>query len=312
MSIFTKQLILNFRKSIFFLVFVVSLSSCGVIGYQYQSSYWTAAQLKVTNNTCQTQGGVTICIEPLNNTNVEYKKSIYNNVPFDVMAYDLTGKISKSQFNYPSLEFFTGTLLLKVTIINGTDHIISLSDSRLAYIAQSSGENIFSMSKSDLSPDNIDANLPIQNIVYKKIKGRFPETPDDLINNQIHSTLLSIIKQTKVLFYSSTEILPSSNVSGYAVFPMDPLKITDGKFSFIDVIVKSDKAANTIEKVRMDFDSKNLISYWKSDPPSPANFIANKNSLGIPVKITKDEYSNGQTLPDKYYWDNKTNAWIKR
>ncbi|MBS1491615.1 MAG: hypothetical protein JSS93_13900 [Bacteroidetes bacterium] len=297
-----------YKNTVYLILFSLSLclNSCSIV---WGPNYWSIPKMQIASDKpCQTQGGVNICIEMFNSAE-EYKNSIYKNLTVNVMSYPLLSTVaSPSTYTISGpVEFYKGIATFKVTITNNTDHIINLADSRLAYISNDNNEPVFALSRQDFS-DNVD-NLPVSKDLYNDIKHGFPATPYDQVSNQVHSILVSISKQAKILSYSTTEILPNSKASGYAVFPISISKMsTDGKVSFIDIITKSDKAANTVEKTRIDFDIKILKEYWK-------NALVDKNvrySKVQNVTIDQAEYEKGLTNPEQFTWNKTTKTWIKK
>ncbi len=288
----------------FLLIIVVLMTfsisySQGLFGPRiYTLRYASTKDIKSKDgNTCQKKGTVSICVEPVPNT--EYKNPIYTHT-FDVV--DVMGGLTTAT---KVIEFFGGTMPFQVTISNQTDHLINLADSRLYFILSSSPDDPISpLPKDSFLDENID-NLPVSLFANKELCYNYPRTNPDGIKQEVHTSVSKIAGQTKVLDFRATEILPRAKASGYVMFPMDQSRVSSGKVACYEIPIKSDAAATTIEKVRFEFDFEVVETFYKE------NWKDNPDATQGWVQISQDEYNQGKIRPESYKWERKMKKWIK-
>ncbi|CAN2044891.1 hypothetical protein GMMP1_1490006 [Candidatus Magnetomoraceae bacterium gMMP-1] len=208
----------------------------------------------------QTQQNITIELKPMNIVQ-EHLKSRYVQ-PFKITYIPFLSEKSVIK-NVPlNVPFYHDLLPFRVTIINNTDHILRMKDSRVAYIDPSSDEPVMALDKAILYEDM--EVLPAYNIIKNRLIKEY--TPLNDIDESIERSLKKIIKKIKFINAFNKEIMPGMRYTGVIVFPISPTEAGEGKVSFIDMVSETDQAGNIKRKVRFDYRVKPIYKYYKYDP----------------------------------------------
>ena len=171
-----------------------------------------------------------------------------------------------------------------VEIVNNTNNVLSLADSRIALILPEAPEPVFALSKAEMSRMAKENELPCISFEIAQTQRVYPEA---LAQEAIQSVTLGIINE-KSIISRTTEVLPGMKLKGYLVFPYNNEKIIDGTISFIDIKSNTDEAGNTTLKTRFDYKIAEGHLYVKREYSQEQR----KYSQFIP--ISEEEYSAAQ------------------
>lgn len=263
----------------------------------YTTRYTKTPEIRLAQNvqSSQTQGGITIELKPLDDK--EYEKSFYKQ-KINVTYTPVLSSTPVTEAKEFIIQFYNKLTPFSVTITNNTDHILRMKDSRVVYIDPNSDEPVLALDKQGIKED-IKNQIPTYNLTLLDLQKAYPQTLPASLEADLNKALIDIINQIKFINGFNMEIMPGMKVSGTLLFPIDPVKISEGKISFIDMISKTDAAGNAIEKVRFDYKTNLFYRYWKVDP--------NKNTW---VETNEEDYNKGQSNPEKYYYDKTQKKWI--
>ncbi|MBN8705246.1 MAG: hypothetical protein J0L62_05185 [Bacteroidetes bacterium] len=220
----------------------------------------------------QVNQGITISLKPLESR--EYSHPDFKQ-PVNVIRKGLgSDNFSKEtlEFNYP---IFRDMTAIEVTIINNTDHILRMRDSRVAFIDPDSDEPVMAYDKENMT--EYLTELPSFKYSADYIKGSYPYTED--VNDQVEKALKNIIKKIKFINGFNKEIMPGMKQTGVIVFPISLEKAGEGKISFIDMAAKTDAAGNVTEKVRFDYIVQPLLKYFKMEQGKDADWVEIEESV---------------------------------
>ena len=291
------------------IVSVAIFNGCSPKMYTTKYSKVPEVRLAKDVQSDQTIGGIKIVMAPLDEK--EYDKSFYKQ-SFNTYYIPLLIKPlpeNKTQATIEQLiRFYENLTPFSVTIINNTDHILRMKDARVVYVDPNSDEPVIALDKQTIKED-IKTTIPAYNQSLINIKnkimatkggdGSFYPSLNPTLEIDLVKAMTDILNQIKFINGFNMEIMPGMKTSGILMFPIDPIKISEGKVSFIDMTSKTDAAGNPIEKVRFDYKMKSFNRFWKVEP--------NTNSW---VEIKEDEFNKGQTNPEKFYYDKTQKKWI--
>lgn len=205
----------------------------------------------------QAQKGITIELKPVD-INKEYQKEIYNQkIPVVHIPLFATKPIQEDV--EISIQFFYKLLPFEVTIINNTDHILRMRDSRVAYIDPNSDEPVMALDAQNIKED-VWA-IPIANDIKKYLVGKY--NPQNDLDPLVEKAIIAVIKRFKFINGFNMEIMPGMKATGTLLFPVDPETAAEGKVSFIDMVSVTDKAGNPVERVRFDYRVKPVYKYFR-------------------------------------------------
>ncbi|GEM_PF-1942193 len=260
---------------IFLSILIVSCGTVKEVSYQKETYF----DLGDKTQSKQSKGGISIILKPVG-TNL-YKKSYYKQqVPVIYKPF----LQDEGQYNVEVVfDYFRGLTPFEVTIINNTEHILRMGDSRIAFIDPSSDEPLMALDKSTII-DDLEGTLPAYNYHIKLIKEKYPRTPITLIETGVAKALYKITKRLKLVNAFNREVLPHMKYTGLVVFPVDPETAEDGKVSFIDLVSKVNEAGVPVEKVRFDYRVKTQNRFYKYDPETDVDW----------VEIDEEEYNMGK------------------
>lgn len=278
----------------FFIIVILIWSSCSAP--RFTTEYQNRPQVILAEDikSSQTIGDITIDLEPVNITE-EYKKPFFTG-EFTKKRRAAIGSDVISETHELPIFFYNKMAPFNVTIHNNTDHIIRMSDARIAYIDPNLEEPVFALQK-DYIIDNVRRAIPTYQLTMKDIWEEFPLTDEDELG--LDKFIINIVNQLR--FINISEILPGMRASGTILFPVKPDDLSTGIISFIDMVSRTDAAGNPSERVRFDYRTDVFDYYYKYDPNS-------KNY----VEITEEEYKEGQRNPETYIYDRRSRTWIKQ
>jgi hypothetical protein len=278
------------------IVLAVILSGCSPKVFTAKYTKSPGIQLATNVKSAQTQGGITIDMKPLD-LKSEYEKPFYNQ-PIHVTYTPFLAKEPVTEKRDNIVQFFYGRSPFSVTITNSTDHILRMKDSRVVFIDPKSDEPISPCSKEQ--PEmytDMQNQFPVFNLELSSWLKAYPMTTT--LGHDITLAITNIIQKVKFINGFNMEIMPGMKVSGILLFPIDPIKMSEGKISFIDMISKVDAAGNTTEKVRFDYNTDLFYRYYKLEP--------NTNTF---VEIKEDDYNKGLLSPEVYTYDKTQKKWV--
>ncbi len=265
-------------KSIYILTLVAALFMFGcATTSKVQFTKTVEAALQDGAKSEQSIKDITIIVSPLDvskelQNEEKYKKSI----PVYYKPFLSEEGLYATPMN---LDFYYGTTPFEVTVVNNTDHILRMKDSRIAFIDPALDEPIMGLDVAAISEDV--TLLP----AYAKTNDEIAKLKP-LNNNHkaaVETELKNIAKSLKFVNAFNREILPGMRFSGIVVIPVSPEKMSEGKLSFIDMVSKTDSAGNPIERVRFDYRVQPVEKYWKLDPTLSKTWIS----------VTKEEFDMG-------------------
>lgn len=299
------------RKTFFQLIyffFIFILTSCATTPTEVQNTYSKVVTFEFAEGTKskQTQQNITIIMEPLD-IEKEHKKPRYSqNVKIIYLPkYEKNPVTEKIPVKIP---FYSGLLPFHVTIINDTDHILRMRDSRVIYVDPDSDTPLMGMNENSLYEDM--ESLPVYESLRQHLVNNY--NPHNDVDEQIEKALKKVVKKTNFINAFNREVMPSMKYSGVVAFPISIQEAKEGKISFIDMISKTDKAGNTLQKVRFDYRVKPKNVYYEFnpktgekrrmsaeeidkmglknyDPKGSVTFVANKTTENVVKKVFADD-----------------------
>ncbi|MDD3235344.1 MAG: hypothetical protein PHH43_03370 [Candidatus Cloacimonetes bacterium] len=278
-------------------IFILMLVGCASVPKVPKVEYIksTIAVLDESTPSEQKKGDIILKVTPL-----DISKELQDPMYMNKVTYHYIPTLSLAE-GYVSKElslninFYYETTPFEVTIINNTDHILRMDNSRIVYIDPESDEPIVPYTYSKTSSqgyanmpylDQTISSLPIYNSIVEYVKKTYKPI-DEYHTLGISQALTKIREQTKFLNSYGREIMPGMKYSGRIILMMDPEKMSQGTLSFIDLVSKADTAGNPVEKVRFDYRVKPVTYYYKKDPAVSQAWTV----------ITKEEYESGSIAP---------------
>ncbi len=264
-------------------IVILMLTSCA--SGPPKIKYTTDFQVKLIDKSTveQVKEGITIKLEPIDDK--IYEKSYFTQ-EFDVVYTPFLAEKPVRDKKEILIDFFHKQTPFNVTIINNTDHILRMRDSRVIFVDPNSDEPLMALDKAGLS-DDIES-LPVFGKITNYISEKYPQTKDYVdIDEAVEKNIGKVIKKLKFVNGFNREIMPSMKYSGIIVFPVENEAAADGKISFIDMVSKTDKAGNPTEKVRFDYFVQAVKRYWRFNPASDTEW----------KEINEQEYKDGQVTP---------------
>lgn len=227
----------------------------------------------------QTINGISITVKPMDVNKEVYTDKYLKNI---MVYHDPWGKLLG---NYPvptRLNIFSGTTPFVVTIVNNTDQILKLEETRIMYIdpiIDSPVEPYMALNTKSIA-ENLTI-LPIYNQVMRDLQKLNPQ--NEAYKNQVGVELMNLVKQQKFVNEPTREVMPGMKFTGLVMIPISTLNITEGKLSFVDMVTKSATAGYATEKVRFDYTVRAVTRHWKQDKAVSNDW----------VEITAEEYNLG-------------------
>jgi hypothetical protein len=224
----------------------------------------------------QTINGITIQVR-LMDVGKEVIKDKYLK---DIMVYhDPWGKMLGTYPVPTRLNIFSGVTTFEVTIINNTDQILKLEESRIMYIDPVDVTPVepYMALNTKMIAENLTV-LPIYDQVMRDIQKLNPQS--EAYKNQVGVELMNLVKQQKFVNEPTREVMPGMKFTGLVMIPISSQNITEGKLSFVDMVTKSATAGYATEKVRFDYAVRGITRYWKQDKAVSTDW----------VEITAEEY----------------------
>jgi len=236
-----------------------------------QPKYMKQTLLGLTEHTesRQIKGGITIEVKPVD-LKKEYNKARYKSkfrvkyLPF--LADKFVTKDIETQ-----VALFDQLLPLEVTVINDTDHILRMRDSRVVFIEPGSDEPVLALDKNQIYEDY--EILPIRKKLEADFIKKYTLSPDSDMDMILEKGLKKIIKKVKFVNAFNREIMPGMKYSGLVVFPINPEEASEGKVSFIDMISRTDNAGNPTHKVRFDYRVKPIYKYYRYNSSTDKDWV---------------------------------------
>ncbi len=257
---------------------VILLSSCAS---QIRTKYTTTKMFDLVdkNMAKQSKGGIEIEVKPVND---DFKKKSYFTQKIKVMYIPILSDQVVAE-NIPfEIDYFDGLTTFEVNIVNNTNHILRMRDSRVVFIDPDSDEPVMGLDKSTIL-DDFESTIPYYNTLIKYITKNYDQTPPEIAETQVIRALQKITKKLKFINGFNKEIMPGMRAKGIIMFPVSPEQASQGKISFIDMVSKTDKAGNPTEKVRFDYSVKVLNRYWKYNAKTDKDW----------VEISASDYQKG-------------------
>ena len=241
-----------------FLLFIIS--ACATVPQQTQYMTKTEYDLADSVDARQTIEDITISLKPLN-VDKEIQKEKYTQ-NYTVTYLPFLETELKTIAVPLRTNIYEGTVAFEVEIINDTDHILRMRDSRVAYIDPDSDEPVMALDKASIMED--PEILPAYNKVKQYLEDKY--SPRNDVGISINQAFSRIAKKIKFINGFNREILPGMRTKGIIVFPVEASDAAEGKISFIDMVSKTDKAGNPLERVRFDYRIKLNNKYYKTGP----------------------------------------------
>lgn len=274
------------RRSICFLmvlsIVILVLSSCASVP-KIQYDKRTGFELADNIEAKQTKEGISIELLPFNVAK-EYKQAKYIQ-EFTVIYMPLLSTDYVKEKKEINVDYFYQLTPFEVEIVNNTNHILRMRDSRVAYIDPDSDVPLMALDTGDILGDY--EILPVYQNLIDFLTKKYPDTGGDLIEGETVKALNKITKKLNFVNGFNREIMPGMRLKGIIVFPIDPMAASEGKVSFIDMVSKTDTAGNPIEKVRFDYRVKPVIRYFRYNKATDTDW----------KEIDESEYKADQTKP---------------
>jgi len=252
----------------------------------YQTLFQKYSKIDLASNTPpeQSQENISIKLLPINDNEYEktwYKQSIA--IPFINVNTNqqMIAKQDHIIYLYKDLTVF------QVTIINNTDHILRMRDSRVVYIDPDKDEPIFAYDKSSMLEDV--KGLPCFIEAKGRIANKNPISDFNILGTSIAVGVKNILDNISFVNGFNKEVMPGMKATGYIIFPIDPQKATEGKISFIDMVSQTDQTGNPVKKVRFDYKVLAMKKYLKSV------YDQNEGKYLPWTEIDENEYAISQT-----------------
>ena len=239
------------------LVLALYLGGCAPHLTQYQK--YTRVNLAKDTPAEQTQGNITIKLQPLNDN--EYDKSWYTQTITLPFISPTTNRPMTADEDH-LIRLFSGLTAFEVTIINNTDHILRMKDARIVYIDPDRDDPFYALENSQIYTDPIA--LPCFMETMDEIEKKTPISDAGALSNSVQAAIRRILDHITFVNGFNKEIMPGMRTRGYIIFKINPAKAAEGKVSFIDMVSETDQAGNPVKKVRFDYKVAPIIKYYKS------------------------------------------------
>jgi hypothetical protein len=201
------------------------------------------------------------------------------------------GRNSFTSTRSTTINLFFQMTAYNVEIVNNTNNLLSLANSRIALLLPDAPEPIFALSKSEMEKLAKENDLPCISFEISQTQRAYPGADVVLAQEYIQNATLKIIKE-KPIISRDTEVLPGMKVKGYLVFPYDSKKITNGTngiVSFVDITSSTDEAGNTTLKTRFDYKIAKDQLYVKRE------YSQEQRKYSQFISISEEEYNAAQT-----------------
>lgn len=266
--------IIAFSISIISLLIVNGCATVPQIKYQKRISF----DFEGNTPAKQTNQGITIELKPINDDLKESRKEEYKtNIRVKYIPFLATQPVIKD-VEY-QIGLYLRMLPFEATIFNNTDHILRMKDSRVVYISPGSDEPLIALNRDDIL-NNIES-LPVYNYLAHDISNRYSLTE---VSAVLPIALSKVVKRVKFINNFEREIMPGMKYTGIIVFPIDPVKASEGTISFIDMVSETDMAGIPTKKVRFDYKIKPMYKYYRCNESTDKEW----------VEIPESEYGLGK------------------
>lgn len=253
--------------SIASILVLLLLVGCATIP-QVQYKKVSTVSLLDPNESEQTKNNISISVKPLD-TNKELKNPVYTQ-EFQVVYIPMLSTAPVAAKISKTVDYFWKTTPYEITVVNNTDHILRMKDSRVAYIDPNLDEPVMALDPQSIIVDK--TLLPVYQGMIDLIKKEYKPV-DDTYTFSIGLAIDKITKVQKFVTGFNKEIMPGMRSSGIVVIPIEPEKASEGKLSFIDMVSKTDQAGNPIERVRFDYRIKLVDKYYKYDKSISSDWV---------------------------------------
>lgn len=246
----------------------------------YTTIYAKSSRTEFASENVITKGGVSISLKDLELN--EYLKPEYS---ANVLV--CWGSSMQTSSYTTTVNLFLKMATYEVEIVNNTDHILSLSDSRIVLILPEKSEPIYACDKNYM----LTKRLPCYDFAESQIYKRYPKSENLMCREYTEKSLklaIGAVVENKSFISPKSEVMPGMSIKGYIVFPYDKENIKDGMISFIDVKSNTNEAGQTILKTRFDFKVKQEVVYAKRE-------YNQEQQSYLPYEvISEDEYNVSQ------------------
>ncbi len=269
----------NFLKT-FAVVSVICIGTIGCFGPIIKFQKTTTAHLSDDTQPKQEIDNISVEVKLLPDDT--YEKKSYYKQPFRV--YSEGGLLTTAGYQDVELPvaYFGAMTAFEVTIINNTDHILRMRDSRIIFVDPDFDEPIMALDKPTIT-DDFEV-LPVYKAMMDAFKKTSPEIKTSFYKTQLDAALANITKKIKFINGFNREIMPKMKMTGIVLFNIESTQISQGKVSFIDMVSQTDEAGNPTKKVSFDFRVSTLDRYWKYNSEVSKEW----------AEIDKKEYEDGQ------------------
>jgi hypothetical protein len=208
----------------------------------------------------------------------EYEKSYYKQT-INVFKGLYNGKEIMRDVEVDFSQYFDKSTPFEVTIINNTNHILRMRDSRIVFIEPGSDEPKLALDKQTISED-IESALPSFKPIFDVLSHKYYRTKPSYLKDQIVIAMKHVTNNIVFINGFNQEIMPGMRIKGIVAFPIESKQVAQGKVSFIDMVSETDNAGNITKKVRFDFRITTIDKFYRYNPSTDKGF----------VEIKKDEY----------------------
>jgi hypothetical protein len=252
----------------------------GLIGCAPSIQFATATFATLDPSTQAKQDSSNISIELKVLPDKEFEKSFYKQT---IKVYQTPLLQTPGMYDVEEnfSQYFDNSTPFEVTIINNTNHILRMRDSRIAFIDPNSDEPKMALEKQAILED-VESQLPSCKIIIARFTQKYSQTKPEYIREQVVSALKSITNQIAFVNGFNKEIMPGMRIQGIVAFPISTKQVAQGKVSFIDMVSETDAAGNPTKKVRFDYRIATLDKYYRYNPAIDKGF----------VEIKKEEYDS--------------------
>ncbi|MDR3187943.1 MAG: hypothetical protein LBT94_01995 [Prevotellaceae bacterium] len=263
---------------------IVSLVFAGCAILKYNTAYQKYNFASLVDTLPISKGGVSITMSNLDLN--EYFKPEYS-VQYPVLWNRNGESIQKTSTRYSIINLFYQMAAYNVEVVNNTNNVLSLADSRIALIIPDASEPVFALSKPEMKKLIETSQLPCILFETSQARREFPNLDIPLAKKALQEIVFGIVKG-KSIVSRTTEVLPGMKVKGYLVFPYDSEKIANGTVSFIDIKSSTDEAGNTTLKTRFDYKVREEQVFIKRE-------YSQEQRKYLPfARISEEEYNAAQ------------------
>jgi len=208
----------------------------------------------------------------------EYEKTYYKQT-INVFQHPFMGQPGMYDIEENFNHYFDKSTAFEVTIINNTNHILRMRDSRIAFIDPSSDEPKMALDKQEIIED-MENKLPSFKPYLASLTNKYNETMSAVLKAQLVNAFTQVNKGINFINGFNREIMPGMRTQGIVAFPIESKQVAQGKVSFIDMVSETDNAGNITKKVRFDFRIATIDKFYRYNPSTDKGF----------VEIKKEEY----------------------